>query len=257
MKYQVLSTAIFLTALSSDYVMSAESSREAIELKQKSEEESLHEVDSKAQAALASGDILKAIKYYETFLKAFPNSYEGLVYLGGIYGKKKDFKKEIELCNRAIRLNPSLALGHVNLGTAQLYLKKWQEAEKSFLTGYKYAQMNKDVRSLQGASYSLSNYYLASPDSDNLQAIKWADICISHLPECLVDGRGLPKGFGDLLKQDNEQLMWIYESAIMNKAGAHANMNDLKTARIILEEYLQKYPESLDVRVMLLSLEGR
>lgn len=256
MKYRVISIAILLATLSSDSAITAESGKPVSSQKEvltAAEEKSLTEVDSKAKAALASGDIAKAIRYYEEFLIKFPNSYEGMVYLGGIYGKNGDFEKEVEICERAIHANPSLSLGYINLGTAQLELQKWQEAEKSFLKGYRNAELNKDESSLRKASYSLSNYYLASPSADNKKAIKWADVCISHLSKSLVDGKGLPK-FGDLLKEDNEELMWIYESVIMNKAGAYTNMKNFKAARAILEGYLKKYPDSVDVLHMFHSI---
>jgi hypothetical protein len=85
---------------------------------------------------------------------------------------------------------------------------------------------------LRNASYSLSNYYLASPLIENQKAIRWADICIGHLPKALLEGKNLHNGFRDQFKNDNIRLMWIYESATMNKAGAYVNMKDFNVSAI-------------------------
>lgn len=192
-------------------------------------------VMKEANKALDCGSILKAKQIYEEYLTAFPTSNEAMTYLGGVYGLNGDFRKEIELCQKAIRINPNYADSYINLGTAQLSLMLWVEAEKSFLMGYKIATANKDKSSAIKASYSLSNFYLASPNADNKKAIEWADICIN------LEGREHSSG--------------IHEMAIMNKAGAYGNMKDFEMARAILSDYLKKYPESPDVKEMLRSME--
>ncbi|HQS84867.1 MAG: hypothetical protein B7Y25_08230 [Alphaproteobacteria bacterium 16-39-46] len=213
-------------------------------------EELLDSVDSEAKIRLEKGDISGAIQIFEDFLKKYPDSFEALTFLAGIYGLKEDFQREKELCEKAIKINSKHADAYLNLGNVYVGFQDWPKAKENLLKAYEFAKEQKNIPVLRTSSYNLSSFFLVSGESNDL-AIKWADQCIAYLPDSFMRGEGLPRGVLGEFRDDNKRLIWIYESAIMNKAGAYANKKNYKKSISILENYLKIYPHSSDVKDML------
>lgn len=70
-----------------------------------------------------------------------------------------------------------------------------------------------------------------------------------------VAGKKLSDGLLGEFKHDNQRLEFLFESAVMNKAGAYANMKDYEKAKSVLEDYFKIRPSSKDVMGMLNSLK--
>lgn len=209
---------------------------------------------SEASFVFQNGDVPGAIKRYEDLLVKYPRSYEAMVFLGGIYGSIQEFQKEIELCNKAVKINPDLPSAYLNLGNAYGGLQNWTKAKANFMKAYELSLDKNDTSNLRSSAYALSNYFLSAEES-NEEAVKWADRCIGYLPESMVAGEKLPNGLLGEFKHDNQALEFLFESAVMNKAGAYANMKDYEKAKGVLEDYLKIRPASKDVMGMLNSLK--
>ncbi len=85
-----------------------------------------------------AGNPAKAIEYYLTFLKKFPDHHEALHNLGVAYNQTGDPKQAVQCLEKAIELKPGYPDAHNNLGAILMNQGKITEAIDHFSTALRF-----------------------------------------------------------------------------------------------------------------------
>lgn len=81
----------------------------------------------KAHRLQMRGELADAIINYKRSLATFPTS-EAYTYLGWTYSMMQRYEEAIEVCEKAIELDPSLGSPLNDIGAYLIEMKRWEEA---------------------------------------------------------------------------------------------------------------------------------
>lgn len=200
------------------------------------------DTDRAAQKVLSSGDTKAAIALYEEYLQSHPKHVKTLCLLATCYGFEGNAPQQEAISRKAITLDPKSPDALMNLGNALSTQKKWDEAEGLYLTAYAIAKDRREAASMRNIACALSNLYIARPNHDDREAIRWADLCLSRISKSVMDGDGAFIGLRADAPMEAMLELATYTAAIHNKAGAHGNLGETQKAREVLEVHIARYP---------------
>ena len=83
-------------------------------------------------AAHGKGDMAAAESVYREILAAMPESFHALHMLGVLVAQRDDLEESEQLIAAAVRIDPSVAAAHANLGNTQRLLGRIDEAMQSY-----------------------------------------------------------------------------------------------------------------------------
>lgn len=149
-------------------------------------EDSLFEI---ANDLYKQGDIKGAITNYEKIIKLNPNHYDALCFLCAGYDKIGDSLRVVEICKKAISLNPQQPVAYMNLAMAYRHLGEHENEILNFQETIKCAnspEFLSDAYAALGFTYcNLGRYKDAQPNlqkaiehnPNNYEAYNWLGFC--------------------------------------------------------------------------------
>ncbi len=175
---------------------------------------------------------------YLVFVKAFPNDSKGLAELGLVYNLKHKNKKALHYFNKALLIDPTNAVAHLNRGVTFQDLGDIRSALAEYSAAMKYDSTIALAYNNHGAAI-FRNQDIADPSKVDLElAIKEFTRAI-ELDSGLCDSRG-NRAFCYKLLGNNEAALADYNDAIK----CNANVPRYYLNRAEVEEKLEKYEEA-------------
>lgn len=86
-----------------------------------------HELFLKAFEYQMQRDFAKAIELYEKSIATYPTA-QAYTFLGWTYSFKEEYQKAIELCLKAIELDPQYGNPYNDIGSYYIHLRQFEEA---------------------------------------------------------------------------------------------------------------------------------
>ena len=210
------------------------------------QDDKLHDLYSKAQAAQRVGDLQTAARHYEKLVLLRPDLAEAHANLGSIYYQIRDDNKAVRALEKAVRLNPRLAAPHFFLGVVASRSRNHEKAIRHLE-----ASATLDASNLVVPFYLGEAYFATRRYSDAVTAFEKA----TSLGDLRADAYYyLSKTYGELSKQALDRLNGKHPGSFrvqLARAHFHEGRRKWKEAEKAYQAALKKRPQAAGLEARL------
>ncbi|MDX1905434.1 MAG: tetratricopeptide repeat protein [Bacteroidia bacterium] len=111
----------------------------------------------RAQARIAQGDIKGARKDYQMILKQYPTQYQALVEIGKTYGATGELEKAISYFDKAVAADSTHKLGYAYRGMAYREMKQYEPAIWNYTESLRRDSADLQLRYYRAECYNFSH----------------------------------------------------------------------------------------------------